>query len=96
MLKRYHLRVPQGGKQKALFVESLADEEDNSQVMTKENKAWESKKRKMLRAARRDKVDLNIYMPLTERSEAASKRFTGDRLAELRNSDISNRNKFQV
>lgn len=64
--------------------------------MTKENKAWENKKRKMLRAARRDKVDLNIYMPLTERSEAASKRFTGDRLTELRNSDVSNRNKLQV
>lgn len=64
--------------------------------MTKENKAWENKKRKMLRAARRDKVDLNIYMPLTERSEAAYKRFTGDRLTELRNSDVSNRNKLQV
>lgn len=76
-------------------MESLADE-TGSQSLTAENKAWENKKRKLLRASRRDQVDLNIYMPINERSESASKRIGGSRLMELRGMDAKERNRGQV
>jgi hypothetical protein len=48
-------------------VESLADEDGSKSLsMSKENKAWESKKRKLLRATRRDEEDINVYKPISE------------------------------
>lgn len=50
----------------------------------------------MLRAANRDRVDLNIYMPLSERSNIASNKYAGTRLMELRSSDAAEYRQKQV